>query len=144
MGRRKARETSLQMLFQRDVGDNDWDMTILTLDEAELSGENAEFVVSLIKGVEENLEVIDQKIQKYARGWDINRFTNIDKSILRLGIYELFFCKEISANIVINEAVELAKKFSDDQSAKFVNGILDSIYVHEIKPPDTDTEDSEV
>ncbi len=134
MSRRKARETSLQMLFQRDVGNNDWDMITLTLDEAELSGENAEFAVSLVKGVDDNLAIIDEKIQKYARGWEIDRFANIDKSILRLGIYELLFCKDLAANIVINEAVELAKKFSDNQSAKFVNGILDSIYVNEIKP----------
>lgn len=139
MGRRKARETSLQMLFQRDVGNNDWDMATITLDEAELSGENAEFALSLVKGVEQNSDAIDQKIQKYARGWDIDRFANIDKSILRLGIYELLFCQDLSANIVINEAVELAKKFSDGQSAKFVNGVLDSIYVNEIK---TDTDNT--
>jgi len=133
MGRRAARETALQMLFQMDVGQNDWQMTDLTLAEAGLSELNSEFALNLVKGALEKLSEIDRLIEAYAKEWNIKRLANVDKNILRLAVYELKFIDEVPCNVVINEAIELAKVFSTEDSGAFVNGILDTILNQEIK-----------
>lgn len=133
MGRRAARETALQMLFQMDVGQNDWRMTDLTLAEAGLSEPNAEFALNLVKGTWEKMPEIDRLIEAYAKEWNIKRLANVDKNILRLAVYELKYIDEAPYNVVINEAIELAKVFSTEDSGAFVNGILDTILNQEIK-----------
>ncbi|MGI5891369.1 MAG: transcription antitermination factor NusB [Bacillota bacterium] len=128
MSRRKARETALQMLFQLDVGQNEWQMAQVTLDNADLTEINKDFAAKLVLGARENMQQIDLLINSRSREWNVDRLANVDKNILRLAIYELEYdTKAAESNIVINEAIELAKKFSTEDSGSFVNAVLDNI-----------------
>ncbi|MBX4187372.1 MAG: transcription antitermination factor NusB, partial [Candidatus Doudnabacteria bacterium] len=90
--------------------------------------EDPAFIFDLIKGVEKNLSEIDQIIVQTAPEWPLDQITIIDRSILRLGIYELMFAKEVPPKVAINEAVELGKAFGGESSGKFVNGVLGTLY----------------
>lgn len=90
-------------------------------------GNIKDFINDIVQNYCKNNEVIDDKIKQYAKGWDIDRLVKIDKNILRLSIAELLFTKDISEKITIDEAVELAKKYSTEESSKFINGILGQI-----------------
>ena len=92
------------------------------------------FVKDLIHGVEKNIEEIDKLIEKTAPEWPIEQIAVIDKTILRLGIYELLFAKEVPPKAVINEAVELGKEFGSENSGKFVNGVLGTLYREKVEP----------
>lgn len=86
------------------------------------------FVDELIGGVMENLPEIDRYITKYATEWPLDQITIVDRNILRIGVYELVFNRDIPAKVAINEAIEIAKTFGSDSSGKFVNGVLGAIY----------------
>ena len=111
--------------------------------EEETSGQEEVLAFSkrLVYGVEEHLAQIDQYIMKYSTNWEFHRMAIIDRNILRLGIFELFFTPDVPPKVSINEAVELAKKYGDIESSKFVNGILDQIHKKEIlgSSPPVDT-----
>ncbi|MCD4705880.1 transcription antitermination factor NusB [bacterium] len=87
-----------------------------------------DFITNIIDGVIKNLVKIDKKITEYAPEWPISQITNIDRNVLRIGVYELCYDKNIPAKVAINEAIELAKTFGGVSSGKFVNGVLGSIY----------------
>ncbi len=89
----------------------------------------------LSAGVSQHMEAIDQKISDYATNWQIRRMAIIDRNIMRIGLYELKYTTDIPPKVAINEAVELAKKYGDLESSKFVNGILDKIHKKEIVEP---------
>ena len=91
------------------------------------------FAKDLVEGTIKNLERIDNLIEKYSNNWDIKRIQYVDKSIIRMSIYSLIFLKDIPKSVVIDEAVEIAKIFSDKDSYKFVNGILDGIQENDIQ-----------
>jgi len=86
-----------------------------------------EFTGELVEGVLDNIEKIDSTISAYAENWTLKRMAVVDKNILRLAAYELLFRNDIPPKVTINEAVDIAKKFGDENSGKFVNGILDKI-----------------
>ena len=86
------------------------------------------FVKSIIKGVVEHAAEIDKYITKYATEWPLDQITIVDRNILRIGVYELVFDKDIPAKVAINEAIEIAKTFGGESSGKFVNGVLGAIY----------------
>lgn len=90
--------------------------------------EDPGFIFELIKGVEKHLAAIDQIIVKTAPEWPLEQITVIDRNILRLGIYELMFAKEVPPKVAINEAVELGKAFGGESSGKFINGVLGTLY----------------
>jgi N utilization substance protein B len=90
--------------------------------------EDQGFVNGLIDGVIKNLVEIDKYISRYAPEWPIEQITNVDRNILRLGVYELVYASEVPAKVAINEAIELAKGFGGESSGKFVNGVLGAIY----------------
>jgi transcription antitermination protein NusB len=94
------------------------------------------FATELVKGTSEKLEEIDKLISFYAQNWQLKRMAVIDRNIIRMGCFELLFLKDIPPKVSINEAVELAKKYGDVESSKFVNGILDKK-----KPPQNKTSD---
>ncbi len=100
--------------------------------------ENIDFIYNLINGVLDNLDDIDKIIEVAAPEWPLEQIAKIDKIILRIGIYELLFSKEIPPKVAIDEAVELAKAFGGENSSKFVNGVLGTVY----RESDT-TEDTE-
>ncbi|OGF28100.1 transcription antitermination factor NusB [Candidatus Falkowbacteria bacterium RIFOXYB2_FULL_47_14] len=100
------------------------------------------FVNELIGGVMENLPAIDRYITKYATEWPLDQITIVDRNILRIGVYELVFNRDIPAKVAINEAIEIAKTFGSDSSGKFVNGVLGAIYkdLDTEKKPEADKE----
>jgi N utilization substance protein B len=127
LSRRLAREKAMQILFQIDVGNTDRDLAFQSVfDEKSLSNKDREYIKSLVDGICSSLDIIDQYIQSFAFDWNLERLANVDRNILRIAMYEMkFLANEIPRNVSINEAVELAKKFSTMESGKYVNGILD-------------------
>ena len=108
--------------------------TMLALEIAEMSTleENSdvkEYIVKIANSYKENQEDVDAQIKKFAFGWDINRLVRMDKDILRIAICELLFIKDAPVKVIIDEAVELAKKYSTDDSSSFVNGILGKVVI---------------
>ncbi len=158
--RREARERAVQFLFQHDLnppenlgealdlfwasqraaaiavekGGATWGETVElpppSADEAAVRL----FADPLIRGVVENVATLDQQIQKFAKNWELPRIAVVDRNILRLAIYEMLFRDDIPPIVSINEAVDIAKKFSTDDSGKFVNGILDKIKGELMRP----------
>ena len=124
--RRKSRELALQGLYQIEISE-DQAGDVLKLDwvEGKIDREMEEFTRKLINGTLNHIQEIDQYIQKYSPNWNLSRINILDKNLLRFSIYSLLYQKEIPSNIIINEAVDIAKKFCEDDSYKFINGILD-------------------
>lgn len=124
MNRRSAREKALQTLFQIDFHKNNLTKLHKSYED---ETETNELLPILVKGVTENYEEIDEIIAKHLDHWTIDRIAFVEKTILRMAIYEIKYLDDIPRNVSINEAVELAKKFADEKSGKFVNGILAKI-----------------
>ncbi|ATH92336.1 antitermination protein NusB [Bacillus glycinifermentans] len=124
MKRRTAREKALQSLFQIDVSDIEPKEAMAhALDGLESDA----FFEQLVYGVLENKEKIDEMITRHLVNWKLDRLANVDRAILRLSAYEMAFVDDIPASVSMNEAIELAKQFGDDKSAKFINGVLSNI-----------------
>ncbi|UFJ42911.1 transcription antitermination factor NusB [Brevibacillus humidisoli] len=125
MKRRTAREKAVQCLFQIDMSQVELPEAInLVLEEQEPGG--TDYLMFLVEGTLKHLPQIDEELKKYLRGWQLERIANVDRAILRLAFFELMFEPELPEKVVLNEAVELAKLYSDDQSYRFVNGVLSS------------------
>jgi N utilization substance protein B len=132
--RTQARECALQILYQVDIRKDPVDKLFLDFwRENEAEAEISDFANSLVIGALKNLKEIDETISAYASNWKLSRMAVIDRNVLRLATYELLFCPDIPQKVSINEAVDLAKKFGDMESGKFVNGILDKISKEEVK-----------
>lgn len=128
MSRHIAREIAFKILFQTDVGRNPWQEVLpRTLQENDLPEKSRLFLEQLVKGTIRNLKMIDDVIIKYAQDWKLDRMANTDRNILRMAIYELKFLPDIPAGVTVNEAVELAKRYGDEESGRFVNGILGNV-----------------
>ncbi|MBE6099523.1 MAG: transcription antitermination factor NusB [Anaerovibrio sp.] len=141
MSRRRAREVALQTLFQLDMNPVEKgaevaearqaaiDVAVAAMDDDEKLGQkDMAFLVELVNGTEDNRDEIDSIISENSKEWKLQRMAGVDRNITRLAVYELKFGEEkLTPNIVINEAVELAKKFGTDESSRFVNGILGAI-----------------
>ncbi len=128
--RTQSRVFALQILYQIDIrGDSYIDCLngFWQTMEEEVEDQVKDFTTELVLGVTNNIEQIDKKIVEYATNWQIQRMAVVDRNILRLGCYELIFRGDIPPKVSINEAVELAKKYSSPEAGKFVNGILDKI-----------------
>jgi N utilization substance protein B len=151
--RREARERAVQFLFQHDL--NPCDKLDAALDQfwdsqraPAIAGERApatwgvktelppataeelatrQFADRLIRGVLEHRPELDRRIMQFAQNWDLKRMAVVDRNVLRLAIFEMFFRDDIPPVVSINEAVDIAKKFSTEASGKFVNGILDKV-----------------
>ena len=131
-----AREWSLKILYQSEITRRSIaSSSVEFISRQETTDpEVAAFTKRIVEGVEKNLESLDKSITQYATNWDISRMAVIDRNILRMGIYELTAMPDIPPKVVINEAVELAKKYGDIDSSKFINGVLDKIHKVEILP----------
>lgn len=129
--RRQARELVLQFLYQQDMRSKYPTALTEALSEFWNLQEHDKtlklFSEDLVRGVVEHGEAIDAKIKAYAENWDFHRIAVVDRNILRLAIYELLYRNDIPPVVSINEAIELAKKFSTEDSGRFVNGILDRV-----------------
>ncbi|MDR2428999.1 MAG: transcription antitermination factor NusB [Candidatus Margulisbacteria bacterium] len=125
MGKRStARRLAMQVLFQLDAGQNDLDFLLEQSARRErLIADTVRFAGELANGARGHLAELDKYIAEKSIGWSLTRITGVDRAILRLAVYEIRFLRT-PPSVAINEAVELAKKFSTAESAKFVNGIL--------------------
>mgnify|MGYP001573601996 CR=1 FL=1 len=127
-----AREYALQVLYQVDLTGNSQEDCLenfwqMHKDEVD-SDEVRDFSRVLVAGVLSYLEELDRCISKSATNWKLERMAVVDRNILRMGCFELIYRKDIPPKVAINEAIELAKKYSSQEAAKFVNGILDKIH----------------
>ncbi len=126
--RRRARAIALQALYEVDSVGHDVEGTLNhLLANVELLEENAAFVREIVNGVIQNREEIDQNIKNFAPAWPVEQIPVIDRNILRLAIFEILLDNKVPVKVAINEAVELAKTFGSDNSARFVNGVLGSV-----------------
>jgi len=158
--RREARERAVQFLFQHELNPPEnlelalaqfWNSQRAAAIEEEKGaakwGETTElppptveeaetrlFAEPLIRGVLEHREAIDEHIRKHARNWDFQRIASVDRNVMRLAIYEMLHREDIPPVVSINEAVDIAKKFSTQDSGKFVNGILDKVRGEILRP----------
>lgn len=143
MKRRKAREYVLQFLYACEMNEITKKMCDYNFLKEEIEKfwernneeQNSDikaFANQLIEGTIKNIDVIDKIIQKYANKWNIERLITIDKNILRFSIYEILYRPDIPYQVTINEALEIAKKYSTKESVAFINGILDRIAKEEV------------
>lgn len=125
MKRRTAREKALQALFQIDVSNTEPDLAI----EHVLEGEaDDEYLSRLVAGVVEHKTDIDMLIKEYLEKWSIERLATVDRNLLRIAVFELkYFRNEVPENVILDEAIEIAKIYGDDQSSKFINGVLSKV-----------------
>ncbi|MFA5929056.1 MAG: transcription antitermination factor NusB, partial [Candidatus Margulisiibacteriota bacterium] len=123
MGKRStSRRLAMQIIYQMEFSNISLeDACGAALSNVEYIDETKEFSCDLAAKTWEHKAELDQLIEKYSKGWKLERINVIDKSILRLALYELLYSKDLPKNIVIDEAVELAKKYSDPEASKFVN-----------------------
>jgi N utilization substance protein B len=128
MSRRQARERALQVLFQVDLGGVDPVEAFVQMDEdyGKLEG-SEDFTAELVLGVIENSAFIDGIISAISKDWSLDRIANVDRIIMRLALYEVFFCPGIPNNVSVNEAIELGKMYGGAESGKFINGILGKV-----------------
>lgn len=128
--RTKAREFAIQFLYQVDITKQDVDSSLVDFwqnIEEEVDQEVKDFASELVRGTTGNLSVLDSTLSQYATNWRLERMAVVDRNILRLGVFELLFRTDIPPKVSINEAVDLAKKYSGVEAGKFVNGVLDKI-----------------
>jgi len=130
--RTRARELALQFLFQMDFQDAAYRAELEPALAAELHGregaqEAQDYAVQLVDGVLAHREEIDALLRAAARNWELERMAAVDRNALRIGVYELLHGDDVPMRVAINEAIELAKKYSTEASGAFVNGILDRI-----------------
>ncbi|MDL4841592.1 transcription antitermination factor NusB [Aquibacillus rhizosphaerae] len=122
MKRRTAREKAFQILFQMDMNDIEPQEAIEQVLEEE---EEDLFLTNIVVGVTENRQAIDQKIEENLEKWSFSRLAFVEKALLRIAAYELFYSvEEIPQGVIINEALEIAHIYGDEKSAKFINGVL--------------------
>jgi len=129
--RTRAREFALQLLYKVDITNEEAGAALEAFwrdqEHEEISKEVKDFTSQIVKGVIDNLEAVDKKIAEYAANWQLKRMAVVDRNILRISCFELLFREDIPPKVTINEAVELAKKYSGLEAGKFVNAISDKI-----------------
>lgn len=126
--RRQSRELALQILFQVEFTPDVSVPELLDLIGANLDKESVAYAQEIVTGVREKKDLLDRKIQSFSSHWKIERMALVDRNLLRMAAFEMLEASEkLKPSIVINEAVEIAKKFGSTESSAFVNGILDQI-----------------
>jgi N utilization substance protein B len=124
--RRRARELALQILYQRELSGTDIETIFAEFDELQQApASTREFAIALVRGVIARLDELDGSLGEQADHWRLDRMAAVDRNLLRLALYELLFEKETPPAVVIDEAVEIAKRFGSERSSQFVNGVLD-------------------
>ena len=127
--RRSSRELALKFLYQFELNKGDLDEQIKLFLERNSSQEDvANFMKELVVSLIDKMEEIDEIIQKFSDHWVLDRMTVIDRNILRMGACELLFNFSTPPKVVINEAIDIAKKYGNEDSPEFINGILDKVY----------------
>ena len=150
MNRRKSRETVMKLMYQMSINKEELMEVIENLkenikadeekmnepslvvrekdpDSMDLKEVDMDYMIRIAKGVQENQELLDSKIESNLINWKVYRLSKIDLTILRICVFEMQFEEEIPERVAVNEAIELAKKFSSEKSAAFINGVLDKM-----------------
>ncbi len=127
MQRKTARENAFLLIFEKACKNDETAEEIFTKATEERGLEYDDYVKQVFFGIIENFEVIEQEIEKHLTGWRKDRISPVSISILRLAAYEIMFVTDIPAKVSLNEAVELAKKYDDEKSYSFVNGVLNAL-----------------
>lgn len=126
--RRKGRELALQALYQMEItGDASPRALELFLSHFEGSAKARDFARRLVSGVITHREEIDRLVERCADNWKLSRMAKVDLTILRIATYELLFCPDIPVSVSMDEAIEIGKRYGSDDSATFINGVLDQI-----------------
>ena len=129
MSRREAREHVMKLLFQKEfIEEDEYDIQAgAYLERFEVGENHYDFILGEYKGTIEHQEEIDHIITTSSKNWKTSRMAKLDLTILRLAVYEMYYVEDIPNNVAINEAVELAKKYSGDESPAFINGLLANV-----------------
>ncbi len=128
MGRKQAREGAISYIYQCDMNKEEDNGSLdLFLDNFQYSKSEADYIENIAKGINENMDRIDSLIEKNLQGWKLERLAKVDLAILRVSIYEILYRDDIPVQVSINEAIENAKKYSAEDSFKFINGVLGEI-----------------
>ena len=126
--RREGREAAIQFLYQRDLGGG---AGVADLEDfyafRGLSPAARRFCEGLVRGILDHSAEVDEALQTHSQNYELDRLSAVDRNILRLAIHEMLFCDDIPPVVSINEAVDIAKKYSTEESGRFVNGVLDRI-----------------
>jgi N utilization substance protein B len=142
--RHLARTIAMQSLFEWDFNQGATELAPIVdrnIGEFAPSMDDTKFAHELAEGVKSNLEAIDAVITENAPEWPVDQITAVDRNVLRLGIYELMFLKDVPPKVAINEAVEIGKAYGGDNSGKFVNGVLGTLY--KIMEPEAEVKNKE-
>lgn len=130
MSRRRVREHIFTLLFQKEFAQPDEEQERIDLyfeQHSNMKEEDKNFILEEIQGIFQKLDKIDQLLSNYSKGWKIERMSKVDLAILRVAVYEMYYREDIPKSVAINEAIELAKKYSSDEAPPFINGILGKI-----------------
>lgn len=130
MSRRSAREEVMKLVYQIIMNKSNSEEALKNFyenQENELPNEEKEYIDNCVSGIERNSEKIDKYIEEYSKGWKVNRISKVDLAIMRVAIYEMLERKDIPNAVAVNEAIELAKKYSSEKSSSFINGILGNV-----------------
>ncbi len=127
MTRNEAREILMQMMYEMDAAKNMNKEAASLLTEERLSGNHIERGKSLLNSIIENIDEIDEEINKFSKSWKTNRMPKVDLAVIRLAVGELKYADDVPDAVAINEAINLAKKYSTDQSSRYVHGVLGAI-----------------
>lgn len=136
MRRRKSRELALRMLYQLETNSSNPELALENYCNIfPYQQDVVDYAGSLMLGVKKDREIIDTYIQDASEHWKINRIAFVDKNILRIGIYEMLFSEDVPPKVAIDEAIELAKKYGNEDSGNFINGVLDRVFKDYYKNP---------
>jgi transcription antitermination protein NusB len=126
--RHRAREYALQVLFEMDFNDADRALLIRHFwDGLHVPREVIDFAMERVNGVLRHRRDLDALITTFSENWKLDRMTAVDRNVLRMAVFEILHCADVPRNVVINEAVEIGKRFGTEESGAFINGILDQI-----------------
>lgn len=131
MSRKLSREKAMELVFSMMLTKESHDEVIETFVdnyEEDIKKLDLEYIKEVLKGVEENKESIDNLIKENLQKWKIERVSKVNLAILRLAVYEMKYVKDVPEKVAINEALEMTKRYSDEKSVSFINGVLDNIY----------------
>ncbi len=134
MGRRASRDSAMKLLYQLAIK-KEYNMEAVEalLDETTNGKTDKEYIESVTRGVIDSISHIDLYIERHLKRWKLERICKVDLSILRLAVFEILFMEDIPESVSINEAIELAKKYSSDESASYINGVLSSILKNRVQ-----------
>jgi len=125
MARKFAREALMKLLYEKDIAGEYHEESLLALmDDFRLDENDEKYIREILFAMDKEQPKIDTNIEKYAKGWTVDRMSKVDLAILRLAMYEILYREDIPYGVSINEAVELAKKYGNEKSSSFINGIL--------------------